>query len=572
MSSDSPVTMRCDISQVGAPIGNRFSNMSFWHSGGTTADERTWYEWAEQRPENWLIENYPWLQEMQIYVATGGSYIGYPGATGDTCKCELNRDLFVDPSDRNNLTDYDFRPLVRACRNMLRQGVKPCLKLHAVPIKYSSKPKIGWFRVNVRPPDDYDVYYDYLKSCVEAMVDAFGMEEVGSWRWFVMTEMENKDWWEACDESPETTQAEFFKMYDYSVAALEDALGSENVKVGAHAMMLSEGGFWDARTFLDHCVSGTNHKRGSVGSRLDFLAISYYDRSPGEIEKDDLNSPLESGANLCRLDPIIHTLEHKAKELGMSDLPIEVSEGGILFGMDGKWLWHGLCTGGAFDVSWTALSFKKMIDLDIALWSRWPNTRTAGIFKGIDVGTTNLLRLLHRMSGDRLVPVTLADAPDGCDSAIVQAVSSYESLSNTVRILVFHHAKDITVAVDDTPITVQLPDIEALSGGAVTVRKWVIDEDHNDFWKQWEKDRTAHGIKDDDYRYSRDQVYAQHALKTQAHIDFWHSQKDVYESLSALSMESEADITLSHSTLTLDHVMKCFSIVFYEISNVVAKG
>ena len=84
---------------------------------------------------------------------------------------------------------------------MVRQGVNPCLKLHAVPIKYSSDPKIGWFRTNTRPPDDYEVYANYIAALTQALVDECGLEEVRSWRWFVGTEFENPMWWEAADET-----------------------------------------------------------------------------------------------------------------------------------------------------------------------------------------------------------------------------------------------------------------------------------------------------------------------------------------------------------------------------------
>ena len=153
------------------PIGNRFGSLSFWYLNGTTPDEQMWFEWAEEMPEGWLKTNYPWLEEMQIYVASGGAYMGYPLKESDVAACEFTRDCFKDPSDRSVLDDYDFTKLVRACGNMLRQGVRPCLKLHAVPIKYSSDPKIGWFRTNSRPPDDYEVYANYIAALVQAMVD-----------------------------------------------------------------------------------------------------------------------------------------------------------------------------------------------------------------------------------------------------------------------------------------------------------------------------------------------------------------------------------------------------------------
>ena len=74
----------CNFEQREAgPIGNRFGSLSFWYLNGTTADEKMWFDWAEEMPEGWLKENYPWLEEMQIYVASGGAYMGYPLKEGD---------------------------------------------------------------------------------------------------------------------------------------------------------------------------------------------------------------------------------------------------------------------------------------------------------------------------------------------------------------------------------------------------------------------------------------------------------------------------------------------------------
>jgi len=549
------VTITCDISTTGKRIGNRFRDMSFWHYLGTTGDERTWHEWAEERPENWVVESYPWLEEVQLFIATGGSYVGYPGTPLDEEKCEFDRDLFVDPSDGKTLDDYDFRPLVRACRNILRQGLKPCLKLHAVPIKYSAEPRIGWFRVNVSPPADYEVYYEYLKACVRALADELGLEEVRSWRWFVMTEIENKDWWLAPDGSAETTRTEFLKMYDYSVAALEDVLGAEHVKVGTHSMSLHDG-LWDDREVLDHCVKGTNHKRGTAGTRLDFFAISYYDNTPGDP------------GDLSRMSYAVSQIRHRAAELGLARLPIEVSEGGLCYGSDGKWLWHGLCLGGAYDVSWTALSFKKIIDHDIELWSRWPSTRTGGIFKGIQTGTTNLLRLICRMRDDSLAGITVNAAAPRDGSGIIDGIAGYNASANTAHVLVFHHHKDFSTDCPDETVELSLDGVQPASGDTVTVRKWIIDEDHNDFWKQWVADRTACGITDDDYEYSRDQIYVQHALKRQEHIDFWHSRASAYEALSALTVESETNVMPTQNAVTLEDTLRPHSVVFYEIMNV----
>jgi xylan 1,4-beta-xylosidase len=547
----------------GQVIGNRFSNMSFWHYYGTTPDERTWHEWAEEKPAGWVREQYPWIEEVQLFIATGGSCLGYEQQPGDDMHCEFDRDLFVNPADRATLDDYDFTPLVRACRNILRQGLRPCLKLHAVPLKFTARPKIGWFRVNVRPPDDHEVYYRYLRACVEALVKAFGLDEVRAWRWFVMTEMENRDWWQTEDDDGTHARAEFLMMYDYGVAALESVLGREHLQVGAHAMMVpAEYAYWDAAAILHHCVGGTNHKTGETGTKLDFFALSYYDRSPGHIEHDALNTQLPSGAWLGTFREKIDYTRARLAEAGLPHLPLEISEGGLLFGMDGKWLWHGLATGGSFDASWTALCLHELLDTDLGIWSRWPCVRTGGLFHGVEVASTHLLRLVHKMAGGRRVTVK-TDAGRAGEPGILDAIAAWDADEKVCRVLVFYHGKDVTESMPPRPVRLAL---EGMGDRVGAGRVWRIEAEHGDFWPLWEKDRAAHGISDDDYRHSRDQADVSHALQNDAARAYWHSREDAYAEASRMQPQPLRELQQLDGTLVIDAEMPCWSVRLYEFA------
>ena len=554
------IRFTCDCGQPGsAPVGNRFSNLSLWHYLGTTPDERVWHDWAETMPEGWLKRHYPWLEEMQIFVASGGAYVGYPRQKGDVALCEFDRDLFRNPADRSVLDDYDFTPLVRACRNMLRQGVRPCLKLHGVPLKFTRESKIDWFRVNCRPPDDYRVYADYLSALVQAMVDAFEIGEVRAWRWFVGTEMENKNWGETQDESPETTQLEFFKLYDWSVFAIERVLGVGGGRaIGAHAMMT--GGIWKPEHFLEHCRSGRNHATGKTGSRFDFFAVSYYDRAPGCLESDEWQTNLTgAGGDLANFDQIVERTRRALDAHGFGALPIEVSEGGMLFGMDGKWLWHGLCPGGVFDASWTAWAFWKMLEAGTACWSRWALLRTGGLFHGPEAAATHAMRMISEMQGDLRLPVV--QAVD--DSRLIRVVAGFRPAKDCVRLLVFHHAADVTRPTEAAQIDIRMDNLPF--DGPVRIRRRVLDRDHGDFWPQWEQDRATAGITDKDFFRSRDQIDVAHALINPAHVALWQHLERKYEAL-AVSPSATVDTRQTVGrTIDLHDERPCFSIALFEI-------
>ncbi|MBQ8402437.1 MAG: hypothetical protein IJX14_10980 [Clostridia bacterium] len=164
-------------------IGNKISNMNMWNYN---------MFWQTSYDGGYFAGVYPFVEEMQFMTATGG---------------ESGRDLFVDPADRSVLDDYDFSPLISACRNVVEQGLKPMIKTGNVPQKYSSVSTTGTFGVNLYPPDDYDVYYNYIAAMTKSLADEFGPEEVRTWRFGCFTEYENADWFQG-------TAEDYCRIYD----------------------------------------------------------------------------------------------------------------------------------------------------------------------------------------------------------------------------------------------------------------------------------------------------------------------------------------------------------------------
>ena len=210
--------MTFDLAARGKTITNKFGDVNMWWR------DQTWMKQAAAQPKDYFAANFPFVQRIEIMVATGGNQ---------------RLDLFKAPLDRTNLTDYDFGRLVQTCENIVAKGLKPMVKTGWVPLKLSAKPQIGEYGTNVRSPADYDAYYAYyayIKAIAEALKEHFGIAELKTWSWGVGVEYQNTDWFQAEDGKPETTGLAFCRLYDTTVAALEDALGPENVTVGAHNM------------------------------------------------------------------------------------------------------------------------------------------------------------------------------------------------------------------------------------------------------------------------------------------------------------------------------------------------
>lgn len=532
-------------------IGNRFSNVSLWHYLGTTVDESFFHEDAEHYPAGWLKNQYPWLEEVQLFAATGGSYIGYTPNEASESNCEFDRDLFIDPSDRSVTDDYDFSPLIRACRNILRQGLKPILKLHGIPLKLSKEPCIGWFRMNVRPPEDYTLYVNYLIALIKSLCTEFGTQQVRFWRWFVGTEMENRSWWDpaSSQEDGQKAAAAYLEFYDWSVFALESVLGEDLNEIGAHAMMAGNmtGAFWDPELLVAHCRTGINHATGKKGTRLDTFAISVYDHSLSSTHPREDGSGLPSSCDLSHFELLVDRTRKMLDRNGFTHVPIEVSEGGILYGSDDRWLWYGLAPGGIYDASWTALSFLKMLQLDVSRWSRWPLFRTSGLFDGPKCAATRLLELIARMSDSTLMA---ASPIDGTQDSY--CVMTYHNQSKTIRLLIFTHRS--FQDREDRPAQATLHLSLPRQVGCVSISGSVerIDDAHGDFWPSWLEDRKRYSIASEDYVYSSDQVDARHALASAEHRQLWDELVPEYEKIADRRLVRSLILPVEEHTVTLE--------------------
>ena len=105
--ADRDTILRIHTDQPLDVIDNKLSNMNMWNYN---------MFWQNGYSEKYFENIYPFVEEMQFMTATGG---------------ESGRDLFLDPADRTVLDDYDFSPLVTACRNVVDQGLTPVVKIQA---------------------------------------------------------------------------------------------------------------------------------------------------------------------------------------------------------------------------------------------------------------------------------------------------------------------------------------------------------------------------------------------------------------------------------------------------------
>eukprot|EP01051_Picozoa_sp_SAG22_P012610 SAG22_NODE_1327_length_4730_cov_3.576549_6_plen_287_part_00 len=232
--------------------------------------------------------DYPFLKYIQMFTATGGCYKGYQQPC---CACDKSwyRDLFLNNSV-GPASGLNTAAWVDDLRVVLENGYLPQIVVANVPIALTSPAvlaKWGFNGLNVAPPDSYPEYQEYVRGLAAAAVKAFGIDSVRQWRWTVFTEFNNVDWFRGVPPGAPGANTTFLKLYDYTVCGLRQALGRENLIVGAHGCLQCEddtrhygpplnrwGYNWNPRDLLDHI-----HRNVSAcdpgGTQLDYTSTSF---------------------------------------------------------------------------------------------------------------------------------------------------------------------------------------------------------------------------------------------------------------------------------------------------------
>ena len=538
--ANSNVEFTVDINKTGAPVKDVFSMFNQWDYGWY------WSHFADDQPASYFNEHYSFAKTVQIMTATGGS---------------AERDLFIDPFDRTVTDDYKFDSLIQACRNIVNQGLTPYIKTGNVPLKLSANPHISdSYGVNVRPPYDYELYYDYIKAIADALIAEFGLDEVKTWYWCLFTEFENRNWFHVeGDRTGELTKQAFFKVYDYTVAALQKAIGAENLIVGAHAMVWEPLQAWDPRDLLTHCANGTNSVTGNKGSQIDFITYSIYDQTVGNLGQN----------REFALTNSLNFLRDRAISVGLTDLMYGIDEGYILNGSDNRTFQLSHMTAATYQGAYMARHFKQALDTGLDWYSLWLYN-TDAIWGSGDVAaeavSTHIARLGSRMAGDRRAEVVRSGAAAVAANQ-VDAVASFDSNANTARVMAYNFNESRTAASSET-IGITLNNIAANIGDTVNVRKWYVDDDSN-WFRSWTADSSSLGAND--YVFSRDNIQQPISISSDRGKDLWYANVDRYIEMSRLKFTDTVE-TIENNSLTLDATIKNHGVVFFEITNIKQSG
>ena len=171
---------------------------------------------------------------------------------------------------------YDWTILDRIFDTYRERGVRPMVQIGFMPETLSTHPapyqhrwtpggkesiSTGW----AFPPKDYKKWAELVYQWVRHDIERYGKADVETWYWEVWNEP-NILYWRGTPE-------EYHKLYDHAVDAVKRALPAARVGGPHVAGTRTPESTKFLRDFLDHCLRGTNHATGKVGSPLDFIAF-----------------------------------------------------------------------------------------------------------------------------------------------------------------------------------------------------------------------------------------------------------------------------------------------------------
>lgn len=451
-------TFTIDSSKTGAELPNTSQMLIAWAApknldpkmfSGLEWDVRDFAEWVE------------------IMGATGGN---------------ASRDCYRDPKNRAVKNDYDFTKLVNGCRTILSQGMKPYVKLGNVPMKLSSNITNGDFEMNVRPPDDYREYADYMEACAKELLSAFGREELLKWRFAVLTEYENGGWFMDASGNAERTFHAYCLLYETTVNIFSRVI-SPDLVFGVHAMAVTEG-LWDERRFFAFAAVRK--------LPLKFVTASFYDMKPGQFTH---------GLTLPKT--ILH-LRDAAEKAGLKGLFYGVDEGRILEGVSGGKMSRNLpmrIVGDTYQAAYDARVVHQLFDTGADYFAAWgylsgPNT----CYEGLPSVSFHVAKESAKFKGMRRLEV-YARGGDR-DDLEIEAVAALDKSGSKMQIMAYSFTNSLHAAgTVKMRFDVKFP--ETWRGKNVTVTRRLVDDNSN-WFDEWRKDRKALGLTDDRFNWSPD--------------------------------------------------------------------
>lgn len=541
-SKEKTIVFVTNLANSGKTVENIFSHSGVWYGG----ENERGAMWAGL-PKGSVVKEFPFLRYDTLHAMTGGS---------DTL------DLYVDKNDPSK--GMDFTNFNIELNRVLDQGLIPYIKVATVPQCLSDDMEIGAFGVNKRPPTtqaQWNEYYKYVKAIAQDVVDNFGLSAARTWQWGCFSEADNADWFETSDKNDDTTRDAYFKLYDYTVAALQSVLGENQFNMGTHllgsmAKTKSKDVPWDELEFIEHCAIGTNYYSQKVGTQLNFIAISHYNAKPGV------------STNARSFTEEAERIKAKAGQYGL-DMKIGVDEYGTLSGPDDVQLLGSRTIGHSWQTSKTASDYLEFLNFGydyVSLWalkSSWHEYYQfpSAVMTGARLNQANVAEFTYKLVGSKLQTTSQSGEPLNTRDK-VQSIVTYNPEANKTYAFLFNHNENLE-AVDSEKVSFTINNIAPLSGKSVTVNKYILDSTHSNWYDAWWNGKG----KDAQFVGSKYDVIFPSFLSLPADKEYWNNNVNRYAEMSKILPPEVSALDVTNNSITIETTLTHHSVVLYEITN-----
>ncbi len=407
--------------------------------------------------------------------------------------------MYTEDKDGNPV--YNWTIIDKIFDTYIERKMKPLAQIGFMPEALSSNPtpyKHDWapgkeYKTIITgwayPPNDYKKWAEVIYQWVKHSVIRYGKTEVESWYWELWNEP-NGDYLMAPDRV-----AEYCKMYDYASDAVKRALPTARMG-GPHT---HGGGARFVRTFIEHCLRGTNSATGKIGAPLDF--VGFHAKGSPKVVNGVVRMSMSS-----QLRNINDNFEVIASFPETKNLPVIIGEsdpeGCAACGMATNP--ENAYRNGTMYSSYSAASIARIYDLadfygvnliGAVNWSfEFENQPWFAGFRdlatnGVDKPVLNVFRMLGMMTGTRLeVGGDLAyNFKSIRDSGVrgirtdINALASKDN--NTITVLVWNYHDD---DVQDAGSPVDLK-IKGIPSEKAVLTHYRIDSSHSNSYEVWKK-------------------------------------------------------------------------------------
>ncbi|WP_298551334.1 hypothetical protein [uncultured Algibacter sp.] len=368
-----------------------------------------------------------------------------------------NKNDFYKGVDGSGNIITDFSDLLNDMRNFMLTGFKPRIVLDNVPWEMNAVKEVNTYG-NTNPPDDYDIWRQYINAFLQTLIGEFGINEVKTWRFRVATEPNfTPQHWNG-------TKEEFFKHYDITVDEVLKVIPDAIIGPGNN---LTEGVATFSTEIIDHCATGTNYATGEIGTKMDFFCISYY-------EKMDQNT--------IKLPETVESYRAKLNSYSQfRDIPFDIQEFGILRDENGE-RGISLTDGTEFGASWYARIADLAYDYKITEIYDWGQEIENS---DLPQGRRNVTEMFLKMEGgNRLETIDNITGHAG-----ILAVTK----EGKIYLLIYNH----NTTRNSSSKRTLYPQLE---GGLISgdskwkMNEWTVDKTHGVMMHELYKDIRAAGV------------------------------------------------------------------------------